>query len=111
MSDETKVIIAKTIKKLSMNGFILSVSIPSYLFDSSIEKRKVSSLNYAIINSLLKKIFDVKSNANIQNINIYVISRGIANNGLDSRISRLAKKVLTSEIVVNKNYLDIENNS
>ncbi|PSV11675.1 hypothetical protein C0W59_19280 [Photobacterium kishitanii] len=110
MSDETKVIIAKTIKKLSMNGFILSVSIPSYLFDSSNEKRKVSSLNYAIINSLLKKIFDVKSNANIQNINIYVISRGIANNGLDSRISRLAKKVLTSEIVVNKNYLDIENN-
>lgn len=106
--DHIKQKVADLIKLFSKKGFMLSVSIPANLFDYSEDKKKVNTVNYALINSMLFKVFAELHSAGIPNINVKVMSQGEKNNGIDSRIVKLAKKYLSSETIVKRSYIDVE---
>ncbi|MFQ2193716.1 metallophosphoesterase family protein [Aeromonas jandaei] len=106
--DDIKQKVADLIKIFSKKGFMLSVSIPANLFDYSEDRKKVNTVYNALINSMLFKVFAELHSAGIPNINVKVMSQGEKNNGIDSRIAKLATKHLSSETIVNRSYIDIE---
>lgn len=106
MSNEAKELAVSVIKKITDQGFMISVSIPSYLFDHCDKSKKTSGFYYTITNCLLRYVFQEKHKANIKKISVFVFSRGEYNNGLKSRISRLSKENLTSEVEVINSYLN-----
>ncbi|HDY7489039.1 TPA: hypothetical protein RQK89_004404 [Vibrio vulnificus] len=106
--DEKKEITVSKVKALSESGFFLSVSLPAYLFDHDDDRKKVNAINYAITNSLLQRVFKEKHRVCIKNINVYIMGRGKINNGLDSRIAKLAKKLLNSETKASRTFVNSE---
>lgn len=96
--DEIKRNIVGAIKTLGENGFFLSVSIPAYLFDHCEDGKKVKSVNYAITNSLLQKVFREKHKVNIKCVDVHIVNQGSANSGLKSRVSKLARKLLSADV-------------
>jgi hypothetical protein len=109
--DETKSQIARLIKNISLKGFIVSVSIPANLFEHCDNKRKATSVCYALINTILNKVLSEKNKAGFENINIHVLGRGELNNGIDSRINRIIKETVSSATTVNSRILKIDDNS
>jgi hypothetical protein len=108
--DETKLQVASLIKSISSKGLIVSVSIPVHLFEHCESKKKVTSVCYALINTILNKVLSEKNKAGIEIINIYLISRGELNSGINSRISRIVNETLSSATKVERKILKFEEN-
>lgn len=104
--DDIKLNIIDAIKNLGEIGFFLSVSIPAYLFDHCEDDKKVKSVNYAITNSLLQKVFREKQKVNIKRIDVHIVNQGSANSGLQSRVSRLARKLLSADVESNYHFFN-----
>jgi hypothetical protein len=91
IDDEIKEKVISVYKELCRCGFTVTASIPAYLFNYSEANKKAKFVSNVLINSLMTSVLQEKQKRSFKKINIYIVNRGVDNEGLKKRVIELTK--------------------
>lgn len=104
----TKEKVVNMITDYADKGFIVTVSLPQIIFDSTGKNTKAKNAMYGLINTLLSTTLKAKTHAEFDSINIYINNHASLNNGIRKRISSITRKTLPTNTKVTNNVFSDE---